>query len=99
MKENVENETIQIVTENIGEFPIQTGIGKGFLIMTQPFFFFSGTTLIFLYVITCDLGNTLNQSTLLSKNIQQGKDNLFTKWCWESEPLSYTLQKNKFKMD
>lgn len=39
MKENVENETIKIVTENIGEFPIQTGIGKAFLIMTQPFFF------------------------------------------------------------
>ena len=35
------------------------------------------------------------------KNIQWNKNNLFSKWCWENEPgpFSYTIHKNKLKMD
>ena len=45
------------------------------------------------------------------QNIQWGKDNLFNRWCWENwadtwkkiknktGPLSYTIYKNKVKMD
>ena len=42
------------------------------------------------------------------KNVQEEKDSPINKWCWENwiatqknetGPLSYTIHKNKFKMD
>jgi len=40
-----------------------------------------------------------------SKNIQWETNSIFNKWCWEicqknkTGPLSYTIHKNKLKMD